>query len=235
MVKNQGKLGVVDFLGRQVVPCQFDEIIPTVFSYLTVRKEKKIFHIGTKDWRVATVPVDVFDGWKNLAVFNGSNFMIQRKGLNYWVDTAGKLSKAPKIMAIEFIGQTLVGNSSDSENLGIFDRKGNALTSLDFQEVQLLENGCMKVLKEGKVGLYDANGIQLLEPVYDELVYWPQVKLFLTEINGKQGVIDLDGKVLLENKFASVKVYSEQFLSLSLENQLLYFNFKTGKVVKLME
>ena len=155
--------------------------------------------------------------------------------MNYWVDTAGKLSKAPKIPAIEFIGQTLVGNSSDSENLGIFDRKGNALTSLDFQEVQLLENGCMKVLKEGKVGLYDPNGIQLLEPVYDELVYWPQVNLYLTEIQGKQGVVDARGKVLLENKYTSVKEYSQQYLALSLESQFLYFNFITGKIVKRSE
>jgi len=235
IVQQLGKVGVMDYYGLPVVPCIYDEIIPTVFSYLTLRKDKKIFHIGTKDWRVSTVPVDVFDGWKNLAVFNGSNFMIQRKGLNYWVDTAGKLSKAPKLPVIKFIGQTLVGNSADSENLGIFDRKGNALTSLDFQDIQLLENGCMKVLKEGKVGLYDANGIQLLEPVYDEMVYWPQVNLYLTEIQGKQGVVDARGKVVLENKCASVKVYSEQFLSMSLENQLLYFNFKTGKVVKLTE
>lgn len=235
IVQKLGKVGVVDYYGLPVVPCIYDEIIPTVFSYLTVRKDKKIFHIGTKDWRVATLPVDVFDGWKNLAAYNGSNFMMQRKGLNFWVDSAGKLSKAPKLPVIEFVAQTLVGNSSNSENLGIFDRKGNALTSLDFQDIQLLENGCMKVVKEGKVGLYDANGIQLLEPVYDELVYWPQVNLYLTEIKGKQGVVDALGKVLLENKYTSVKQYSQQYLALNLESQFLYFNFITGKIVKRSE
>lgn len=235
MVKNQGKLGVVDFLGRQVVPCQFDEIIPTIFPYLLVRKENKFFHLSTKDWRTVTVPTDVFEGWRAISIFNGSNFLIQRKGSKFWVDTTGRLTKASKLPMVEFMGQALVGNQTLNGNLGIFDRQGMALTGLDFEEIQLLENGSMKTVKNGKFGLYDAKGSLLADNRYDDLIFWPQVKLFLTEINGKQGVIDLDGKVLLENKYASVKVYSEQYLSLSLENQLLYFNFKTGKVVKLME
>jgi hypothetical protein len=235
MVKNQGKLGVVDFFGRQVVSCQFDELIPTVFPYLLVRKENKFFHLSTKDWRTVTVPTDVFEGWKDISIFNGSNFLIQRKGSKFWVDTTGRLTKATKLPMVEFMGQALVGNQTLNGNLGIFDRQGMALTGLEFEEVQLLENGSMKTTKNGKFGLYDANGSMLADNRFDDLVFWPQVKLFLTEIDGKQGVIDLNGKVLLENKYASVKVYSEQYLSLSLENQLLYFNFKTGKVVKLME
>lgn len=235
LVKNQGKIGVVDFLGRQVVPCDYDEISPTIFPFLLVRKDKKFFHLSTKNWRIVTVPTEVFEGWKEVSVFNGSNFLVQRKGNQYWVDTLGKLTKATKLPTVEFSGQILVANQTSNGNLGIFDRQGTALTGMDFQEVQLLENGFMKTMKNDKWGIYNLNGSLIADNRFDEVVFWPKVELFLTEMDGKKGVIDLTGKMLLENKFDAIKVHSEQFLSMSLENQLLYFNFKTGKMVKLIE
>jgi hypothetical protein len=129
----------------------------------------------------------------------------------------------------------LVANQTSNGNLGIFDRQGTALTGMDFQEVQLLENGFMKTMKNDKWGIYNLNGSLIADNRFDEVVFWPKVELFLTEMDGKKGVIDLTGKMLLENKFDAIKVHSEQFLSMSLENQLLYFNFKTGKIVKLIE
>ena len=56
--------------------------------------------------------------------------------------------------------------------------------------------------------------------------------LFLTEINGLQGIMDVQGKVILPNDYSSIKVFSNQVLSMNVGNQMLYLNFKTGKVVK---
>jgi hypothetical protein len=235
IVKKEGKVGIIDFLGRRVVPCTYDEISTTIFPFLLVRKEKKFFHLSVKDWRMVTVPSDIFEGWNNISVFNGTNFLIQRKGSIYWVDTIGRLTKANKLPMVVMVGYMLVGNQTLGGNLGIFDRQGVALSGLDFQEVQMMENGFMKTLKNGKNGIFDATGSLLIEHQYDEMVYWPKVKLFLTERDSKQGIIDINGKVLLENKYASIKQYSEQFLSMNFEHQILYFNFKTGKIVKLIE
>lgn len=233
MVKKYDKLGIIDVLGRTVVPCEYDEVIPTCFPFLTVRKDQKIMHISTKSWRLATVPTDVFEGWREVTAFNGTNFLIQRKGVYYWADSSGKLTKAPKFFTVEYTGHCLVGNLLSGGNWGIFDRKGNALTTLSFQDIQLLENGSMKVMRDGKVGLYDSNGAVLIDALYDEIVYWPRVNLHLTEINGKQGVINVNGKTVLENKYTSVKMYSDEFLSINLDSQVLYYNFISGKMVKL--
>jgi len=227
------KYGVFDFFGREVVPLIYDEVIATRFPYLIVRKENKFFHISTADWLPITEPTETFDGWEHIAVFNGTNFLVLRKGNYYWVDSTGKSSKFAKVPWVKCVHQTVIGSLEPNGMLGIFNRQGNALTNLEFQEVQVLENGFIKVVKDGKSGVFSEVGTMLLNASYSDITYWPSVDLFRTEKDGKQGVYDSQGKMLLSEEYSTIKVHSKQILSVNIGGQLLYYNFILGKLLKL--
>ena len=232
LVKSNQQWGVVDLYGRTVVPTEFDAINSTPFPYLMVGKGTLFYHMDTRTWKASTAPCAAFERWREIASFDGSSFIINKKGSFVWVDSTLKVLKPLKMASIQFATQCIVGKQKSTDLWGILDRQGNVLTKFHFTEVQLLSNGFMKVVEEGKVGLYSNLGKLIAEPRYDNIIYWPEMDLFLTEINGLQGIMDVQGKVILPNDYSSIKVFSNQVLSMNVGNQMLYLNFKTGKVVK---
>jgi len=232
MVKKKGQWGVIDFFGRTVIPVVFDEIYSTSYPYLMVKKANTFFHISTANWNVVSAPCPLFDGWKDLASFDGRYFLCCKKGNYFWLDSSLKVVKPLKMFMIQQVAYCMVGKQKSTDLLGISDRQGVPLSKFIYSEVQFFSNGFMKVIHEGKMGLYSTMGTLITEAIYDNIIYWPEVDLFLTEKDGYQGVINPDGKVILPNKYSSIKVYSNQILALNQGNKLLYLNFITGKLVK---
>lgn len=233
IVKKGGKYGIVDFVGKIVIPFQYDGIFPSKYTSLFLVLGNKFSHLNTLNWEISTPWSDVYSGWRELAHFNGVEYITTRKGQYFWTDTLGKTLKQLKINFLNSVGNVLSGKLNKESKLGLFDRLGNAISTQDYDEIQEFKNGFLKVTKESKFGLFSEEGQKIVETIYDEIVYLSEVKLFILENNGKKGICDLRGNIIIPLEYNAIYVYGKDKLLLKLDSRMLYYNFITKKSFKL--
>lgn len=74
------------------------------------------------------------------------------------------------------------------------------------------ESNVLKVQKDGKYGLINLEGKELVSCNYDEIYPIPEVKsVFITEMNNKKGLVDSMGKVIIENKYEEITSLTKQY------------------------
>ena len=74
------------------------------------------------------------------------------------------------------------------------------------------EKNVLKVQKDGKYGLINLDGKELLPCEYDEIKAITGIKnILLTVKNEKQGIVNLTGTVLLDNKYAKIDTLTDKY------------------------
>jgi len=232
IVKKDGKFGVMDFMGKSVVPIQYDAIFTSKNTFLYLVLGNKFCHLNTLNWKIITTWTEVYSAWRDLAYFNGVEYISYRKGQYFWTDTLGKPIKPLKITFLNSVGKVLSGKTNKESKLGLFDRLGNAISGFDYEEIEEFSNGYLKVVKEGKFGLFSELGQKIVEAAYDEIVYLSEMNLFILEKNGKKGLCNLEGNILIPLEYDAINGYGSDKLLLKLDTKMLYYNFMTKKLLK---
>jgi len=231
IIKKNGKYGVMDALGKTVLSLQFDLISDNSSPNLSVQLGHKFSFLRIRDWKFVTPWTETYKGWTEISGFNGSTYLVKKKGQHYWSDTTGKIMKPLKVKRLNYVGKVITGNNAEDSKLGIMDRDGNALTAFDFDQIEAGVDNALKVFKADKAGVFSDLGDTLIPPVYDDLGYWSSPGLWWVELKGKKGVYSKDGEAILPPQYTSIAVYSKELLSLQLESELLYFNFIAKKFI----
>ncbi|NDB34447.1 MAG: hypothetical protein EB023_03685 [Flavobacteriia bacterium] len=231
IIKKNGKYGVMDALGKTVLSLQFDLISDNSSPNLSVQLGHKFSFLRIRDWKFVTPWTETYKGWTEISGFNGSTYLVKKKGQHYWSDTTGKIMKPLKVKTLNYVGKVITGNNAEDSKLGIMDRDGNALTAFDFDQIDAGVGNALKVFKADKAGVFSDLGDTLIPPVYDDLGYWSSPGLWWVELKGKKGVYSKDGEAILPPQYTSIAVYSKELLSLQLESELLYFNFIAKKFI----
>ena len=74
------------------------------------------------------------------------------------------------------------------------------------------ENNILKVQKDGKYGLINLEGKELLSPSQDAIdVIIGTKSVYVTTIEGKKGLVDNMGKVIIENKYQEITSLTDQY------------------------
>ncbi len=121
-----------------------------------------------------------------------------------------------------FICQENVDMENGTYNSFAIDEKGNRLfTSYDQVEAMqnIDENGMLfydtnvlKVQKDGKYGLINLNGKELIAPEYTSIYPLKNVsRSFVTEKDGKKGLIDNSGSIIIENLYTEISPLTNKY------------------------
>lgn len=74
------------------------------------------------------------------------------------------------------------------------------------------ESNILKVQKDGKYGLINLDGKELLSPTQDSIEAIIGTKsVFITTLDGKKGLVDNMGKVIIENKYQEITSLTNQY------------------------
>lgn len=98
--------------------------------------------------------------------------------------------------------QEIFTNYEEIEALDNYNQSGNAW----------YEENILKVKKDGKYGLIDINGKQILEPQYDsiETLKGPKNSIII-EKDGKYGLVNNSGTIIIKPEFTKIEAMSEQY------------------------
>ena len=128
----------------------------------------------------------------------------------------------PNSTSAVFLIQTDVDLDNGSYKSHAIDANGNKLYS-DYDEVEAMQNvdrynqiiyddHVLKISKNGKFGLINYNGKELLAPEYDNIYPLEFVKnSFVTIKDGKKGLVDNGGDVIIENKYQDIQSLTDNY------------------------
>ena len=107
--------------------------------------------------------------------------------------------------------ETKVLNNDGKELFTNYD-KVEAIYNQDSSNNLWYESNVLKVQKDGKYGLINFDGKQIVEPIYDELTIISGTKgVLLTTKDGKKGIIDTVGKTIIENEYADITTITDKY------------------------
>lgn len=127
------------------------------------------------------------------------------------------------------------------------DEKSNRLFT-DYEKVEAMQNvdsqgnvfydtSVLKVQKDGKYGLINFNGKELLAPEYTSIIPLANVsKSFVTEKDGKKGLVDNSGSIIIENLYTEIKAltdkYEDGYIVKNENNQYGLINYNRKQILE---
>ena len=105
--------------------------------------------------------------------------------------------------------KTKVLNCNNEEIFKSYD-KIEAIQNSDSNNNLWYESNVLKVRKDGKYGLINLDGREILTVQYDEITAMPGIINSLkTKKEEKVGIVNSEGKVIIENKFADIETLGD--------------------------
>ncbi len=188
-VMSQGRIGVVNNDGREVVPCRFDQVWnPGKDNYIRVLSDMKtgLYHINEG----IVLPTEYDQIWEfedRLAkVMKDRKFgFINSEGLMI-VPCEYQHVWTPRNGRIKVIKDGLTG---------LIATDGDVIVPPVYQDIQEFKNGLARVIREGKMGYIDEQGNEIIPSIYDEVLPFNGDTAVVLK-NGEYLRIDQKGKVL---------------------------------------
>ena len=90
--------------------------------------------------------------------------------------------------------------------------KVEAIYNHDESNNMWYEANILKVQKDGKYGLINLDGKEILSCTQDNIEEMPGVKsVYITTVDGKKGIVDNMGKVIIENKYTEITALTSKY------------------------
>ena len=195
----KGRWGYADAAGTIVIKCKYSEVQPFANGVAIVKQGEKYGFINEEG-----KPVGNGIAYSSITNYPGTN--------NYLVSVGGKKSddtsksKTRRLLNLDnFAGSCLV-NVMDAK-WGIVSNRGETILPIEYSEISSLKNGVAHVIKNKAWGLIGENMKLIVEPKkYTLISDFCDKGIALVQIGNKNGVIGLNGNVILEPKWDKVDI-----------------------------
>ncbi len=125
---------------------------------------------------------------------------------------------------------------------GFIDKNGNVVVDFRYDEVKSYSGGVAVVYKDGKAGLVDYNGKEILKPAFSDIYdfvgkygYFVIRKEVDGRIDESYGFLENSGKVVVEPVYGYVKFIYSDIAAVRNKNGSKYFLLKIGENKKITD
>ena len=206
-VQKDGKYGLINFDGKEVIPTEYDEItvIPQIENSFKVKKDSKY---GIVDSDGKTVIQAQYADIDVLGKDNKSGFIVKTDNGKYGiVDYSNTLILEAKYDSVEKVYGNDMYVVTENGKQKLVNKSGNDVLTEGFDSIkQMLANQENAVIftKSGKYGVIKTTGEILIDPQYDNLEE-TKVGTFIASKDGKYGIIDINKEEKLPFEYNSMK------------------------------
>ena len=212
-VKKDGKYGLINMDGKEIVPLEYDEIVPIaqVENSFKVKKDDK-YGIVDDEGKIVIEPqysdIDV------LGTDNKSGFIVKTVDTGKYgiVDYSNTVILPANYEGIEKVyGNDMYTVISSGEQI-IVNKSGENVITKGFSTVKQIlsnqENAFIFGNSSKKYGIKDMNGTNLIEPQYDDLQE-TETGTFIASKDGKYGIIDINNAEKVPFEYDSILYYKK--------------------------
>lgn len=202
LVKKDGKYGLIDFKGSELLKCEYDEIssLKGIKNSLVTKKDGKL---GLVDNIGNAIIPNNYDDIKALGDIYEDGFIVKKDG-NYgvinWDKSVALETKYDSIKPIYGNDRYVV---EENDTWKIVDSTGKEYLKDGFDDVKSINGDNVVIKKDDKYGVVTLSGTNKLEAKYDELIFTFSDN-YIAKENGKYGIIDINGNIKLPFDYTSL-------------------------------
>lgn len=222
-VKKGKKWGLIDVNNKVIIDFLYDKIV--------FIQQDKLITKRNKQWQLVSL-----NSGKNLATLNYDevinpncsckNVIVVKQGKKYGLlDNNGNEILAPSYALLYPRNDTFVQYRQNGK-WGVIKVNGTPVLEAEYSDIWLRYGGGFMTVKEGKWQIMSALGKPLSKP-YDKMFI--QEDVYIVTQADKNGVVDYQGKVLIEPKFAKagpLLAYggNKHLIAVNMRKEKIFFN-----------
>lgn len=210
-VQKNGKYGLINLSGKEVLPCEYDNItsLEDVDGAIKITKDGKV---GIADDKGQILIPTEYSDVKRLGKEKSQGFIVQNEEGKYGiVDISNKSVLNIKYDSVSNVYQGDYYVVTEEGKQKVVKKDGTEILNGDYDEIVYIlknpENGVI-YKKKNKYGLMKLDGTIAINPTYDDLKE-AKTGTLIASNNGKYGIIDLSNTTKLNFKYQSL-TYNEK-------------------------
>lgn len=207
-VRKNGKYGLIDFDGKEVLACDYDDItaLKGVKSNIIVKKSGNVGLVNEKGQTI--VPVQYKDiltlkeGYKN-------EYIVVNENDQYGViSTSGAILIEPKFEMVKYLNSSSMFAVKESGIWKLINTEDES-TIIDggYDDIVEARTDSIVIVKDGKYGIININKEEKIAPQYEDLKYAFSI-YYIAKKDGKYGIINSENQEIIPFEYISM-VYVE--------------------------
>lgn len=208
-VSRNGKYGIINFEGQEVLPCEYDEItaLKGVTSNFLVKKDGKLGLVNEKGQTIINTE------YKNILTLKEgykSEYVIVNAENKYGViSTSGTILIDPTYEGIKYLGSSNLFAVKQDDTWKLMDTEEKKIV-IDGGYKDIVEaksENIVVVNNDGKYGVVSKTNEEKIKPQYEDLKYAFSI-YYIAKKDGKYGVINLENEEVIKFEYKNM-VYVE--------------------------
>lgn len=207
-VEKNGKYGLIDFSGKQLIDCLYDDIVPVPYlknSLITIKDDKK----GLISSTGAVIINNEYTDIVGLTDAYEDGYIVKNNDGKYGVIGTNK-----KILVPAEYAEVKNVHSGDfyivkkDEKLLVFDSSNDSEKELKADDIKSVNGNYIIVKKDSKYGLVNTSGEEVLEAKYQDLEF-AFSDYYVAKLDDKFGVINYNDEEKIEFKYDNLVYRSD--------------------------
>ena len=203
-ISKNGKYGLIDFDGKEVLSCDYDEItsLPSIKNEFIVRKAGNVGLVNEKGQTI--IPVQ-YKEIRTLKEGYNSEYIIINENDQYGViSVAGTVLVEPKYEDVKYVNTGDYFAVKESGVWKLYDIDNNSFTIEDgYDDIVEVRNDNITVKDDGKYGVINSNKEEKISPQYDELKYAFSI-YYIAKKDSKYGIINLENEEIIPFEYLNM-------------------------------
>jgi hypothetical protein len=196
-VCKDGKYGMVDFSGTEILPCEYDEItcLKGIKNNFLIKKDQKVGLVNEKGQIIINaeysqiLPLD-----ENCT----SDYIVVDQNNKYGlISTSGKTVLEVKYDEIKYLNNKTIFGVKEAGVWKAIDEDGKIVLDGGYDNIISANGDNIVVVKGGKYGVVSKTGEVKIEPSYEDLKYTFSI-YYIAKQNGSYGIINLSNEKVID-------------------------------------
>lgn len=197
-VSKDGKYGVIDFDGKEILQCEYDEItaLKGTTGNFIVKKDNKVGLVNEKGQVIINSEykniLSLKEGYKN-------EYIIVNKDNKYGlISTSGEILIEPTYEKVKYLGSSNLFAVQQNKVWKLMDtEKNKIIIDSGYQDIVDAKSNNIIVKKDNKFGIITKANEEKIKPQYEDLQYAFSI-YYIAKKDGKYGVINLENEVVVD-------------------------------------
>ena len=219
IVANEGNFGIIDTLGKVIVPLKYDFIEhPSEYSnksdLFAVKKGKEIQFLDKSANPITDFEIKEFEWDTHKDEESYQKYFLAKKnsGMVGTISDKGEIIIPFEYQEIKAFDGKKVTFAKKNGKYGLIDYNGKVVLPFEFDDAYTQKFFKHYVFeKTNKVGMFDENGNQIISFSYEDItpVFYDKDNRFIVKQNGLYGIIDINENIIVPIKFDEISNWVE--------------------------
>ncbi len=192
-VEKDGKYGLINFEGKEVLPCDYDEItaLKGVTNNLLVKKDGKVGLVNEKGQTIVNTEYKdiktLKEGYKNEYIIVNDN---NQYGI---ISTTGTVIIEPKYEDVKYLNNSEMFAIKDAGVWKLINKDNQILIDGGYDNIIEAKGENVVVEKDGKYGVVTTKNEEKIPVEYEQIKYTFSI-YYIAKTGGKYGIINLNNE-----------------------------------------